>query len=488
MTRIELSTRADFTLDTYERIAWGGAGVALSESAMAAMARSRRAFIDLIDGDDPPVVYGVTSGYGHTAKRQLSRDDRKKHAARMPYAIMTAHGEPLPDRVTRGIVFARLTNLIEGHTAITPRLAERVAAMLDDAVQPEVPALGQGGAGEILSLGPLFRNLFETETLEEKDTVSLINGSPTATALICDAALAARKRLALAYDVFALSFEAMMAPMSHIDPALDDLWADPDQVEALGQLRARCEGGAENRRSYQAPVSWRILPRVLGAAERAVRQAEEVAQQSLRAITDNPVVIPPNWEGEGSALRVFSTGGYHNIAAAHALGGLAVAWAELALIAERHTAKIQDGNLSGMPPFLIEGDMVTEPDSIYLGCVGMSSVGFLEQARQAAAPVLMPGAEGGGYGANDVAPPTTLAWRREGDGGSALESCLSNLAVIALRALDVTDRRGAPGQRDFIAWLVGVGARFDRMRPPFEITAPLAAEMHARVYSSERNI
>ena len=276
-----------------------------------------------------------------------------------------------------------------------------------------------------------------------------------------------------------------MAPMTHIDPALDDLWADPDQAEALRQLRARAEGGTDERRSYQAPVSWRILPRVLGAVERAVRQAEEVAQQSLRAITDNPVVIPPGWEGDDGALRVFSTGGYHNIAASHALAGLAAAWADLALIAERHASKILDGGLSGMPPLLVETDMVTDSEALYLGCMPMASVGFVAQARDAATPNLLPGSESGGYGANDVAPLTTLGWRKEADAGLALEGCLAILSVIGLRALDVTKRAAPPGLAGYCDWLAGQGARFEHTRRADRVAGPIAAALRVRVFAAQ---
>jgi histidine ammonia-lyase len=104
----------------------------------------------------------------------------------------------LPDRAVRGIVFARLTNYLEGHAATTPRIAQAVAAMLDGRPLPAVPASGQGGAGEILALYPLFAELATRFELEVKERGSLINGSPCAGALVGDAAIAARRRLQLA--------------------------------------------------------------------------------------------------------------------------------------------------------------------------------------------------------------------------------------------------------------------------------------------------
>ena len=82
---------------------------------------------------------------------------------------------------------------------------------------PSVPASGQGGAGEILALYPLFAELSTRFELEVKERGSLINGSPCAAALVADAALAARRRVRLAEQVFALSIEAFRAPLEHYD-------------------------------------------------------------------------------------------------------------------------------------------------------------------------------------------------------------------------------------------------------------------------------
>ncbi|TIW84737.1 MAG: histidine ammonia-lyase, partial [Mesorhizobium sp.] len=89
-----------------------------------------------------------------------------------------------------------------------PRIALAVAAMLDGRPMPTVPSSGQGGAGEILALYPLFAELSTRFDLEIKERGSLINGSPCAAALLADAALAARRRLQMAHKVFALSIEA----------------------------------------------------------------------------------------------------------------------------------------------------------------------------------------------------------------------------------------------------------------------------------------
>lgn len=428
---ILLDTRADFTLDAYYRVAWQGESVAFSDAARARIAECRAAFLRLLEAEPDIVIYGVTTGYGQMAHLRVSPDERRAHAKRPPVAADTSFGGRLPERVTRGIVFARLTNFIEGHAAVSGGLADAVAAMLNGQALPEIPAQGHGSAGEIQALSRLFGTLALERELGEKESLALINGSPCASALLADAVLAARARLDLAVEVFALSVEAIKAPLTAYDPALEALWGDPHEAAMLRALRSYLADAAEERRPYQAPVSWRILPRILGQAARALAQAEEVAAISLRAVSDNPIYLPPDALHPNG--RAFSTGGYHNAKAYMALDDFAAAWADLALLCDRHVAKLLDGKVSRLPDSLMVADG-------YPGCLAFTAVAYAEQARHAAQRTLLPGSEGGGFGQNDVAVPVVPAWRKEADAGVCLQANLAILAAVASQALFATDR------------------------------------------------
>ena len=431
---ITLSGRADVTPDAYLRVAWQGEAVRLAPAALSHIAACRAAFLRLLD-DPETVIYGVTSGYGQNAHLRLTPEERQVQARRPAWAPMTSFGEPLPARITRGMVLARLTNFIEGHAAVSPELAEAVAGMLDGRALPPVPGLGNGCPGEIQALSHLFMPLMEGGELGEKEVLSLVNGSPCAVALNADAALAARARLELAIEVFALSIEAFQAPLEAYDPALDALWEDPHEAAVLRALRSWLEGAGAARRPYQAPVSWRILPRVLGQAHRAQAQAEAAAAQGLRAVSDNPVFVPPDEANPRG--RVLSNGGYHNAKAYPALDALGAAWADLALLCDRHTTKLLDGKVSLLPDNLLAGEG-------YIGCLGFTALAYAEQARRAVPRTFLPGSEGGGFGQNDVAVPTFLAWRGEAEAGRCLDAGLAVLAVVASQAFQVTGRPVPP--------------------------------------------
>ncbi|WJI47978.1 aromatic amino acid lyase [Mesorhizobium sp. C120A] len=447
---ITVTTREDINLDAVLRVAWRNDTVEIGDKALQRIAECRASFLKLIESDPPPVIYGVTTAMGELASRKLELDERDRHARIKAFAAATSFGEPLPERVVRAIVLARLTNFIEGNAATTPRMALAVAAMLDGGPMPVVPSQGQGGAGEILALYPLFAELTAGLELEVKERGSLINGSPCAAALVADAALAARRRLAMAHKVFALSIEAFRAPLEHYDAALDGLWGDAHEAAALQGLRQYLVGAGDGRRNYQAPVSYRIVPRVLGHAHRALTGAEQAATVSLASISDNPVYIPP--DAAHPLGRCISTGGYHNAMATPALDDLAAIWADLCLLCDRHASKLLNGKVSLLPDLLMTGRHWADSDGHgNVGYVPMAITGYLEQAKLAAQRTFIPGTESAGAGQDDVATTAFFAWTKEATAGRCLDAAMAMLAMIASQALYVTERAAPPALQDFVA-------------------------------------
>jgi histidine ammonia-lyase len=477
---VRLFSRKDITLENLRRVAWAGEAVELDDIAMARMAAARQRFMRLLD--DPAVsIYGVTSGYGQNAKKRLSPEERKVHAKRLPIPSGAAWGDPLPDRVARAIIFARLANLIEGHAAITPEVALAVAAMLDGRALPKIPARGQGGAGEILSLSHAFGALAATAPIAEKDVISLINGSPAASALVADTALASQARLEIAVEIFALAAEAFNTPLSHFAPELGELWNNPFDAWALEKLNEAIGKGHDGpRRPYQAPVSFRILPRMLGQARRAQYLAAEIAAESLAAITDNPVMLAPD-KGHPQG-RMISTGGYHNPHAVMAMDAVTAASVNLITIAGRFAAKLLDGAVSLLPDQL---GLDASPG--YLGCLPMAITGYEEEARGHAMATLLPGSEIGGFGQNDVGSPVFLAWSKQEKTGALLEAALASLSFIALRALVFTNRPVPPRLKSLADDIGSFMPDPDSGQVLGPAAFRLEAKLRARIYGSGLN-
>jgi histidine ammonia-lyase len=432
---VVVNRRADFTLENLRRVTVEHESVAIGDEARHSMDEARSAFLALLEQDRTAFMYGVTSRPGIEVKVQVAPEDQATWATGTD---MLGTG--------RGFGGGELDERAR------PLVAERIAALLDGPL-PKVPLDGQAGAGEILPMMHVMSEAF-TGDFEEGEWMTLVNGAPCSAALIGDIALQARHRLENAELLFALSIEALRAPLEAYDPALDLLWGDEHEAAALCGLRAHLSGAeTTNRLAQQAPVSYRILPRVLGQAGRAVTHLEQAARTSLSSVSHNPVFVPPDVEHPHG--RLFSTGGYHNAMAYPAINALNVAWADLALVAERHVTCLHSPSVSELPNLLALPGAPGSETNLF----GWVAAGFVEGARAAATPTLLPACVNDAR--DDVSSPTFLAYAKERRGAECLDGVLAILSLVASQALFVADRRPASPLRGLLA---GVRSVF----PPVE--------------------
>jgi len=454
---VVVNRRSDFSLENFRRVAFDRQGVEIGPAARAAMAAARRGFLALLEADRSAFIYGVTTRAGVEASTPVPPDRQREYARSFGARSALGFGGGCHDeQVVRGMVFARLADFVEGHAKVRPEVADRVAALLGSPM-PCIPLGGQSGPGEVL---PMLHLMSEVEglDLEEGEGMALLNGSPYSTAVLADTAVRARRRLAHAELVFALSIDAFRAPLDAYDEALEDLWGDPHQGASLRSLRAHLAGAdGSGRLAHQAPVSFRIVPRLAGEARRAVAQAEQAAATALRSVSVNPVYFPP--DPRHPLGRVASNGGFHNAAACPALQALSASWAELALAAERQIACFHRGAAYGLPRFL-------NPPG-YSGAIsgatnlfGWSVTGYVESARAAATPTLMPAVIADVQ--NDLSTATSLAHEKQRRAADGLDEALAILALVASQALFVTGREPAPPLVELVAGVRSVFPPVDR--------------------------
>lgn len=430
---VELKDRTSFSLEKYQAVAWQGNAVSIHPQAITTIDKNRQSFLRLIETNKDITVYGVTSGYGQMASRRLTAEERISHARQPPLACAVGFGGDLPERIKRGMVFTRLTNFIEGHAAVSSELTVAVAKLLNNPLAP-VPSIGNTSAGEIIPLSSLFASIWQSYELKEKEALALINGSPCASALMADIALSAARRLDLCLKIYAMAAAAIAAPSEHYSEALQGLYGDASQTQTLEKLRDLI-GHIKNPRAYQAPVSWRIVPRVLGQLVSALSQLQQSSAIALRSITDNPIYVPP--DSKNPLGQVLSNGGYHNANACPLIDQISGCYADLALLCDRQVSKLFDEKVSLLPHQLKAGDG-------HASCLGFIAADYAQQAKNHATRTGLIGSEGGGYGQNDVLQPVFHAWHKAENTGRCLDATLAILAVTCSQAFYCTDKVSCP--------------------------------------------
>ncbi len=452
---VALARRADIDLAAFRRAAWEGEAVAVEAGALAEVERRRGQFLEFLAANPDRRFYGVNVHAGDGSDRPLSEEDQRDYARGMQSAVSFA-SESLPRRVVRGIVLARLANMIEGHAGVTPGLVRAVAARLDGRPLPAVPRYGHGGSGEIVALGWVFGDLGAERELQIRESMALINGSPCAAALVADATLGAEHVVARAEAVFGLAAAAFGVSPAIYHPRLDELWGDPHQARALRLLRAQLEDAVPpgDDGHPQPPVSFRILPRVLGNAHRVVGQGREVAETALRAVSDNPTFL----FDDDAAVDIVSTGGFHSGTAAPAIDALTFMLADFTQIAQHELHRLQGSRLA-MPRF----------DSTNLGILQMAASGYAEEARGACVPTLL---GLGGWGQNDVPSPAFIAWNRFDRVRGFVAGSLACLAAIAGQSFAQTGREAPPA-------LAGLLADVLELCPPITARRSLGPDLAA---------
>jgi histidine ammonia-lyase len=434
---VVVDARKDFTLEAFRRVAVDGEGVVVGPAALRVMGEARAGFEHLLRSDPDAFIYGVTVRPGVEVGMAIPPEERRSFALRFRGTGRGFGRDSLDERVVRGIVFARLADFVGGHAKVRPELAQRVAALLDGPLPP-LPLDGQEGAGEIL---PLMHVMAAVDAdLAEGEGMALINGSPCATALAADVTLHAGHRLRLAEAIFALSIEAYRAPLDAYDEALDELRGDEAEHAVLRHLRGHLSGTVTSGRlAHQAPVSYRIVPQLLGQAQRAAWAVDQAAATALGSVTENPVYLPAD-DGHPSG-RVLSTGGFHNGAAAPAINWLTAAWADLALLAQRQVTAMH-GATSGLPHLLAPAGFISGAAGGATNLFGWVATGLVEEARALAAPTLLPASINDTQ--NDVASPSFAAYRSQRRAAECLDGVLAILALVSSQALFVTGRHPAP--------------------------------------------
>lgn len=359
------------SLSLWRRILEGSGRIALADEAWAAIERSRAVLEKALA--EGRTLYGVNTGFGKLAQTRIPESELKYLQRNLVLSHAAGVGERLPDDIVRLTIALKIASLARGYSGVRRVVVERLVALLNADVLPEIPSQGSVGAsGDLAPLAHLAAVLIGEGRarvngellpacealaqagvapleLEAKEGLALLNGTQVSTALALAALFAAESNLEAALVAGALSTDAVKGSDTPFDARIHAARGQPGQIETARVLRALLTG-SEIRASHrdcprvQDPYSIRCQPQVLGPCLDILREVSRVLAIEANAATDNPLVFE-----NGDSL---SGGNFHAEPVALAADRLALAIAEIGALAERRIALLIDSALSGLPAFL----------------------------------------------------------------------------------------------------------------------------------------
>jgi histidine ammonia-lyase len=162
-------------------------------------------------------------------------------------------------------------------------------------------------------------------------------------------------------------------------PRVGRLKGDAGQQRVHARL-ADLSGDERWDEGPQAPVSMRVLPQVHGAAYDQLGHLVAQLERELRAVTDSPLYL----ELEGDEPEGFyPSGNFHSQALSLALDALAIAFTQVAALAEKRLHRLLDSRFSGLPE-----QLSPDPERGHCGLVALHKavVGLCAENRLLAAP------------------------------------------------------------------------------------------------------
>jgi histidine ammonia-lyase len=388
-------------LDGYRRVVALGEPVAIDPAALAHVEACRRRMLDhLAEGAD---AYGLTTGLGYLRSRSVAPGDQLPLQRAILVGRAAGVGEALPDEVVRGAMLLRLTGFLSGCAGVSTDLCRFIADRLNDGWSPVVPASRPGTAGETIPLCHLFQTFIgEGEVhdggrpgtaadalarrgaapyeLKPREGLALVNGAPLAPAMAVPLSLRAATALEHATLLGALAATLIGASSRPYSGRVGRLKGDGGQQRVHAQLGELLAGYDHSADGPQAPVSFRVLPQVHGAAGDALARLEGQLERELRAVTDSPLWLDAEAD---EPAGFYPSGNFHSQALALDLDSLAIALTQMAALSEKRLHRLLDSRFSGLPEQLSRA-----PERGQCGLVSLHKavVGLCAENRLLAAP------------------------------------------------------------------------------------------------------
>ncbi len=361
MKILRISTRS-YSYRDFAHLFDGPVCVTLTKNSLHNLKQSHKRLLAKINTGE--TIYGVNTGFGNLSKIKISPKDQKDLQLNLVRSHASGVGNPLEPGLIRTIFVLKLLTYVKGYSGIRSAVAEKIVQFLNHDILPVIPEKGSVGAsGDLAPLGHMalaligegkvFYNGKEITTktalskakikplvLQQKEGLSLVNGTQVSTALAIKSLLDGDLLLKTADIAGALSVENSFASRKVFQKKIHALKNHPGQQSVANNVYKLLNGSKivkshSNCGIVQDPYSFRCIPHIHGASKDGFTRAANMIDNEINSVSDNPIVLE---NGD-----IVNSGHFHGEHLAQAMDFLAISFCELGAVSERRTHYFMKG-------------------------------------------------------------------------------------------------------------------------------------------------
>ncbi len=346
-----------------------GEKITLSDSVWERIDSNRKGLESLLENSDER-YYGINTGFGSMYNIAVTPNEIRQLQTNLIKSHACGVGPAAPAIIVRLTLLLKIISLSKGYSGVRKEVVRFLLDIHNHNIIPVVPSLGSlGASGDLAPLAHLCLPMIgegevvykreqmpammalqlsgiDQLSLEAKEGLALINGT----------------QFSLAWLIFAVDNGIRLSNMSdlcmavsmdgydcHPSPLFEGIHTQrnqPGQILAAASIRHWVVGSTILKREkahLQDPYSFRCAPQVHGATRDVIEYTQQIANNEINSVTDNPLVFS-NEDG----TQVVSGGNFHAQPLALSSDFLAIALAELGSISERRSYLLLSGQ-RGLP-------------------------------------------------------------------------------------------------------------------------------------------
>jgi histidine ammonia-lyase len=361
------------TYDQVVKAARNGEKVRFSEEGVERIKRCQAMIETLVRNGEK--IYGVTTGIGELASVFLTPEQGLELQKKIVFSHSASFGDELPEEEVKAAMISRANVWTRGHSGLRLSTAQTYIDMVNNGVVPVVYEKGSVGcSGDLSPLSQIAEVLLgtgsaryqgevypATEALNKaglepveptfKEGLALINGTQVMVGQMCLLLEDAKQLIKNGIVASAMTLDALNTVLKPFDPRVHALRPHKGQIKVAKHLLRLLEGSeilARPSGKVQDGYSMRCTPQALGPTIDLWHYARETIETELNSVVDNPIFFPDDMDHIGA-------GNFHGQPIGIAADVMKIGMSEMCDLSERHTNRLLNPTLSGLPAFLVEG-------------------------------------------------------------------------------------------------------------------------------------